>query len=153
MKETDESTVVVSERKRKTYVVAPLVGVYLLSMAFNLSQLGEPLAFMGAEYSAEASESIIFVNSIISLYLIVGILKRQQITLWLLMVFNFLHSLNGLSNLLMLPVKHIPAVSGGMAAVYEYRLNSFWVFFLFLLLNVILYFNRQQFDNKSFYLW
>lgn len=131
----------------------PLVGVYLLSMLINLSHLGGPLPYFGKEYTADASESIIFLNSIILLYLILGILKRQRLTLWLLMLYNFFHSLDGLSNLLLLPVQHIVTASGAIVPDYDYRLNAFWVFFLFLILNVILYFNRDHFDNKSVYLW
>ena len=134
-------------------MLAPLIGVYLLCMLITLSQLGEPFPFMGKLYSGDASESLIFVDSVVSLYLIVGILKRQRLTLWLLMVYNFVDSFNGIANLLLLPVQQITTVSGAIVPDYQYRLNAFGVFVLFLLLNVFLYFNRRQFDNKSIYLW
>lgn len=152
MKETDHKAVIVSAERKRNFVLVPLVGIYLLSTLITLSHLGEPMPYMGKEYSGDASESIIFVNCVVSLYLIVGILKRQRLTLWLLMICNLVHSLNGMANLLLLPVQHIHT-AGGLVPDYDYRLTSFWVFLLFLLLNVFLYFNRRHFDNRSFYLW
>lgn len=134
-------------------MLVPLVGVYLLSMLITLSHLGDPFPFMGKIYSGDDSEALIFAGSIISLYLIVGILKRQRLTLWLLIAYNFLESINGLSNLLLLPLQQITTASGAIVPDYHYRVNAFSVFVLFLLLNVFLYFNRDRFDNKSIYLW
>jgi hypothetical protein len=154
LKETDHSTVVVSdERRRRPFVLAPLVGVYLLSTLLTLSHLGEPFPFMGKLYTGDASESLIFADSVISLYLIVGILKRQQLTLWLLIAYNFVVSFDGIANLFLLPVQQVVTVSGNMGPDYHYRLNAFCVLVLFLLLNVFLYLNRRHFDNKSIYLW
>jgi hypothetical protein len=87
------------------------------------------------------------------LYLIVGILKRQQLTLWLLIAYNTIHSFNEMANLLLLRVQETATLSGAIVPDYEYRLNAFWVLVLFLLLNVFLYLNRRHFDNKSIYLW
>ena len=134
-------------------MLAPLIGVYLLSMLITLSQLGEPFPFMGKLYTGDNSESLIFADSVISLYLIVGILKRQRLTLWLLIAYNFIKSFNGITNLLLLPVQQMTTASGAIVPDYHYRLNAFWVLVLFLLLNVFLYVNRRHFDNKSIYLW
>lgn len=153
MKETDHRTVVVSDERRRHFVLAPLIGVYLLCTLITLSQLGEPFPFMGKLYSGDASESLIFADSVISLYLIVGILKRQRLTLWLLIAYNFVVSFNGIANLFLLPVQQITTVSGTIVPDYNYRHNAVWVFVLFLLLNVFLYLNRRHFDNKSIYLW
>ena len=152
MKETDHRAVVVSDEKVRHFVLAPLVGVYLLSMLITLSHLGEAFPFMGKLYSGDTSESLIFADSVISLYLIVGILKRQRLTLWLLITYNFVISFNGIANLFLLPVQQI-ATASGTSPDYHYRLNAFLVFVLFLLLNLFLYLNRRHFDNKSIYLW
>jgi len=153
LKETDHGSEVVSDEKRRPFVLAPLIGVYLLLMALVLSDLGEPFPFMGRLYSGEDSESLIFADCIISLYLIFGILKRQQLTLWLLICYNFVASFSGIANLFLLPVQQIITVSGTITPDYHYRLNAFCVFVLFLLLNLFLYLNRRHFDNKSLYLW
>jgi hypothetical protein len=134
-------------------VLAPLIGIYLLSMLITLSHLGETFPFMGKLYPEDAGESLIFVDCVISLYLIVGILKRQRLTLWLLITYNFVNSFNGIANLILLPVQQITSVSGTIVPDYHYRINAFCVFVLFQLLNVFLYLNRGQFDNKSIYLW
>jgi hypothetical protein len=142
-----------ADERKGSLVLVPLVGVYVLCLLLTLSHLGDPFPFMGKLYSGDASESYIFVDSIVSVYLIFGILKRQRLTLWLLIAYNFVKSLSGLANLLLLPVQHIANSSGLMVPDYEYRLNAFWVMALFLLLNVFLYFNRRNFDNESPYLW
>ncbi|KAB0665811.1 hypothetical protein F6V25_08855 [Oryzomonas japonica] len=153
MKETDHKAVVVSDERWRHFVLAPLVGVYLFSMLLTLSHLGEPFPFMGKLYSGDASESLTFADSIISLYLIAGILKRQRLTLWLLIAYNFINSFNGIANLFLLPVQQIVTTSGAIVPDHHYRLNAFSVFVLFLMLNVFLYLNRRYFDNKSIYLW
>ena len=153
MKETDHKAVVVLDEKKSHFVLYPLIGVYLLSMLITLSYLGEPYPFMGKLYPGDDSETLIFANSVISCYLIFGILKRQQHTLWLLIAYNFVHSFSGVANLLLLPVQRIVTVSGASVPDYHYRLNAFCVFILFLMLNVFLYLNRRHFDNKSLYLW
>lgn len=141
------------EGKKANFVLVPLVGVYLLSMLITLSHLGEPFPFMGEIYTGDDSESLIFTNSLVCLYLMVGILKRQRLTLWLLIAYNFVESASGMSNLIMLPMQHITTASGAVVPDYDYRITAFSVFVLFLLLNVFLYFNRGRFDNKSIYLW
>jgi hypothetical protein len=151
--EADHRTVVVSGEKRGLFVLTPLIGVYILSLLITLSHLGDPFPFMGKLYLGDTSESFIFVDSIVSLYLIVGILKRQRLTLWLLIAYNFIHSFNEMANLLLLRVQETATLSGAIVPDYEYRLNAFWVLVLFLLLNVFLYLNRRHFDNKSIYLW
>lgn len=134
-------------------MLVPLVGVYLFSMFLTLSHLGEPFPFMGKQYSEETSELLIFADSIISLYLIAGILKRQRLTLWMLFIYNFGVGFNGIANLFLLPVQQIVTASGAIAPDHHYRLNAFSVFVLFLMLNLFLYLNRRYFDNKSVYLW
>lgn len=153
MKEIGHKAVVVPDERWRYFVLVPLVGVYLFSMLITLSHLGEPFPFMGELYSEETSEFLIFADSVFSLYLIVGILKRQRLTLWLLIAYNFVDSFNGIANLFLLPVQQIITVSGTIVPDNHYRLNNFGVFVLFLLLNVFLYLNRRHFDNKSIYLW
>ncbi len=153
MKQTDQKVVASPDERKRDYILVPLIGVYLLSMLITLSHLGQPYPFMGKIYIGEASESLIFVDSVVKLYLMVGILKRQRLTLWLLIAYNFVESASGISNLLLLPVQQITTASGALAPDYHYRINAFSVFVLFLLLNVFLYFNRDRFDNKSIYLW
>jgi hypothetical protein len=138
---------------RRPFVLAPLVGVYILSMLVTLAGLDEPFPIMGKLYSGEESESIIFADCIFSLYLIIGILKRQRLTLGLLIAYNFVVSFNGIANLFLLPIQKIATISGTIVPDYHHRLNAFGVFFLFLLLNLFLYLNRRHFDNKSIYLW
>ncbi|QXE89219.1 hypothetical protein KP001_12185 [Geomonas subterranea] len=152
MKETDR-VVASGDDKKRNFVLVPLTGVYLLAMLVTLSDLGGDFPFMGQLYKGDEAEHLIFTNSIASLYLIVGILKRQRLTLWLLIAYNFIASASGMANLIMLPVQQVVTATGALVPDYGYRINAFCVFLLFLLLNVFLYFHRDRFDNKSIYLW
>ncbi|WP_239026915.1 hypothetical protein [Geomonas oryzisoli] len=134
-------------------MLVPLTGIYLLAMLVTLTDLGGSFPFMGRLYSGDKAEELIFANCIISLYLIVGILKRQRLTLWLLIAYNFIASASGMANLLMLPLQQVVTSTGALVPDYGYRITAFSVFLLFLLLNVFLYFHRDRFDNKSIYLW
>lgn len=152
LKDTERVAAAVDDKKRNL-VLLPLTGVYLLAMLVTLTHLGGSFPFMGKMYSGDTAEELIFANSVISLYLMLGILKRQRLTLWLLIAYNFVESASGMANLLMLPVQQIATASGTLVPDYGYRINAFSVFLLFLLLNVFLYFHRDRFDNKSIYLW
>ncbi|GFO56657.1 hypothetical protein GMSM_36640 [Geomonas sp. Red276] len=153
MKETDHRTMVAPDEKRGSLVLTPLVGVYLLYLLITLSHLGDPFPFMGKLYSGDASESSIFAASIALVYLMVGILKRQRLTLWLLIAYNSVQCLSEIANLVLLPVQQVATATGTMVPDYEYRLYAFCMAVLFLILNLVLYFNRRHFDNKSPYLW
>jgi hypothetical protein len=153
VKETDQRATVAPEDKKRSFVLAPLVGIYLLSLLITLSNLDAPFVLMGKLYSGESAESYAFLDCIISLYLVVGIVKRQRLTLWLLIAINTLKGFNEIANLLLLPAHQMVTVSGMVIPDYQYRLTAFGMAVVFLLLNVFLYVNRRHFDNKSIYLW
>jgi hypothetical protein len=142
-----------SEEKKRPYVLFALTGIYLFSWLFAVSHFGEPLPFMGKVLSPNDSELVIFADSVISVYLIIGILKRQRLTLWLMIAYNFLDSFNAISNLVLLPVEEYTRLAGAPIPHLEFRLNTFAVAVLLMLLNVFLYVNRRHFDNKSIYLF
>ncbi|HJV66675.1 MAG TPA: hypothetical protein VJ550_13135 [Geomonas sp.] len=153
MKETDHRAAIAADEKKGSLALVPLVGVYLFCLLITFSHLGEPFPFMGELYPGESSEKFAFLDCILILYLMVGILKRQTLTLWLLIGYNVVKSFSEIANLLLLPVQQTVTAAGTLVPDYHYRLNAFCMAVVFLLLNVFLYINRRHFDNKSVYLW
>lgn len=153
MKETDHRAAMADDDRKISLVLVPLVGVYLLCLLITFSRLGEPFPFMGHLYSGDTGESFAFMDCIVTVYLMVGILKRQRLTLWLLMAYNAIKSFSEVANLLLLPVQQTLTEAGLLAPDYDYRLNAFCMAVVFLLLNLFLYVNRRHFDNNSIYLW
>ena len=140
------------EEKRSPLAFFGLAAIYLVSGVSSVSNYGEPFPFLGQVYSGETSEYFYFADGLISLYLFIGILKRQWLTLWLLIAYNFLDSFNAVGNLLLLPIDGYARLRSPIP-VTEFRLNTFGLAILLLLLNVYLYMNRRQFSNRSPYLF
>jgi hypothetical protein len=85
--------------------------------------------------------------------LVLGIWKRQSLTLWLLIGYNLLDICNACINLALLPVTAFAQLAGGAIPEADLRLNTMVASVLLLLLNCYLFSNRRHFNNKSPYLF
>lgn len=129
-----------------------LAVVYLLSGFSSVYNCADPFPFLGKVYAGAAGEDFYFADGLLSLYLFIGILKRQRLTLWLLIAYNLLDCGNALANLLLLPVEEYARLGSPVPAA-EFRLNTLALVALLMLLNVYLLSARRQFNNRSPYLF
>ena len=131
------------------FVLLALAAVYLFSLFLSISNYGYPFPFMGSCYTGRAGEIFVFADSMISLYLIVGILKRQRLTLWLLIAYNLLDICNACVNLLFLSAGQYASLAETPISEADLRVNTFVAALLLMLLNVYVFGNRRRFDNRS----
>jgi len=142
-----------ADRGRRPFAIFPLVLVSLLSMLLAFSHYGNPFPFMGRFYLGDAAQRFAFADSLISLYLLIGILKRQQLTVWLLIAYNLLDICNAWVNLALIPAADYARLAAIPIPEGDLRFNTLFASLVLMLLNLYLYLNRRQFDNRSPYLF
>jgi len=131
----------------------PLAVVALFSMLLSFSSYGNPFPFMGTLYEGEVAKRFVFADSLFSLYLLIGIFKRQQLTLWLLIAYNTFDICNAWVNLALIPAAEYARLAVIPVSQDEIRFNTLFASLVLMLLNLYLYRNRRHFDNYSPYLF
>lgn len=139
--------------ERRPLALFPLAAIALFSLLLGFSSYGNPFPFMGTIYQGEAAERFVFGDSLITLYLLIGILKRQQLTVWLLITYNLVDMTNAWVNLALIPAAEYGALAVVPVSEQDIRFNTIFATLVLTLLNVYLYRNRRQFDNPSPYLF
>lgn len=141
------------EAQRRPFALFPLAAVYLFSLLLAASNYGSPFPFMGSFYPGRVGEWLVFADSMISLYLVVGILKRQRLTLWLLIGYNLLDICNAGVNLALLPVGEYARLAGTPIPEDELLFSTLAAALVLMLLNVHAFRKRRHFNNRSPFLF
>jgi hypothetical protein len=137
----------------RPFALVLIAAIYLFSLLLAASNYGSPFPFLGRLYLGGAGEWLVLADSIICLYLVLGIWKRQSFTLWLLIGYNLLDICNACINLALLPVAPYAQLAGKTIPEADLRLNVVAASVLLMLLNGYLFSNRRHFNNKSPYLF
>jgi len=130
-----------------------LAAAYLFFLILTMSGYGDPFPFMGRIYTGSAAQWLVFGDSMISLYLLLGILKRQQLTAWLIIAYNLFDIANACINLALIPVAEFSRFSEVAIPEDDLRLNTLIAAVLLMLLNVYVFRNRRHFYNRSLFLF
>lgn len=139
--------------ERPPFSLLPLAVVAGFSMLMAFSNYGAPFPFLGIIYEGGAAKALAFVDSLISLYLLIGVLKRQQLTVWLLMAYNLFDICNAWINLAIIPIDEYVKLAAVAVFEDDLRFNTVFATVVLLLLNLYLFRIRRQFDNRSLYLF
>jgi hypothetical protein len=139
--------------EHRPFALFPLAVVALFSMLLAFSSYGNPFPFMGTLYEGELAKRFVFADALVSLYLLIGIFKRQQLTVWLLIAYNTLDICNAWINLAMIPAAEYARLAVIPVSQDEMRFNTLFASLVLMLLNLYLYRNRRHFDNYSPYLF
>lgn len=137
----------------RPFALLLLAAIYLCSLLLAVSGYGDPFPFMGRFYLAEAGGRLVFADSMICLYLVIGILKRQRLTAWLMVGYNLLDIANACVNLAVIPPKLYAQLAGTPVPGDELRLNTIVAALVLMLLNIYVFANRRHFNNRSPYLF
>jgi hypothetical protein len=130
-----------------------LAAAYVFFLLLTVSSYGYPFPFMGKFYPGRAGDCLVFADSMVSLYLCIGILKRQRLTVWLLIAYNLLDICNACVNLALIPPSLYARLAEAPIPEDELRFNTLAAALFLLLLNVYVFRNRRYFDNRSPYLF
>ena len=130
-----------------------LAAAYFFFLILTLSSYGYPFPFMGRFYQGQAGACLVFADSMVSLYLCLGILKRQRLTVWLLISYNLLDICNACVNLAVIPTGQYARLAQTRIPEGELRINTLAAALVLMLLNIYVFRNRRHFDNRSPYLF
>ena len=148
MDETDND----NEERRPLGMVL-LGGLYLFFFMLTMSTFGHPFPLLGTIYQGRTAETLVFVDSLICLYLFLGLMKRQTLTWYLLMGYNAFEVVNTLTNLVCISAGELENAVGQPVDPRELMLNNLSVMVAIILLTAFVYRHRRYFTNRSRYLF
>lgn len=139
--------------ERPSFPLVAIAAIYLLSLLLAMSSYGEPFPFMGRFYTGLAGEAFVFADSICSLYLLIGIIRRQRLTVWLVIAYNLLDIGNAWVNLALLSADDYAAVAGVPVSADAIRSDTVFIALFLVFVTIYVFAKRRHFTNPSPYLF
>lgn len=128
-------------------------GLYLFFLMLTMSTFGQPYPLLGTIFQGRAAEVAVFVDSMICLYLFLGLMKQQQLTWYLLIGYNVFEMVNTLVNLRFITAEELEKVVGQPIDPRQLMVNNISVLVAIALLSLFIYRHRRYFTNRSRYLF
>ena len=138
---------------RRPLGITLLGGLYLFFFMLTVSSYGHPIPFFGTIYSGRAADLLVFFDSLICLYLFLGLMKRQRLTWFLLLGYNAFETVNTLINLLFVTTADLEKVVGDKVDPSGLLASNISVMVAILLLSGFIFRQRDYFTNRSKYLF
>ena len=139
--------------QRRPMAMVLLGGLYLFFFMLTVSTFGYPYPFMGSILHGRTAESVVFVDSLICLYLFLGVMKRQNLTWYLLIAYNCFEILNTVVNLIFISAAELEKIAGQPVESQDLLVNNISVAVAIILLTIFIYRHRIHFSNRSNYLF
>jgi hypothetical protein len=130
-----------------------LGGLYLFFFLLTISSYGQPIPFFGAIYQGKTADVLVLVDSLICLYLFLGLMKRQSLTWYLLLGYNTVEVVNTLTNLLTITSAELEKIVGEKVDSTGLLASNISVMVAILLLSGFIFRHRDSFTNRSKYLF
>jgi hypothetical protein len=137
---------------RRPLVMTLLGGLYLFFFLLTISSYGQPIPFFGAIYQGNTAGVLVFFDSLICLYLFLGLMKRQSLTWYLLLGYNTFETVNTLINLLFVTTGDLEKAVGEKVDPSGLLASNISVIVAILLLSGFVFSQRHYFTNRSKYL-
>ncbi|HEY4743368.1 MAG TPA: hypothetical protein VIH45_01830 [Desulfuromonadaceae bacterium] len=141
-----------NDRRRPLGMVL-LGGLYLFFFMLTMSTFGHPFPFLGVIHEGKAAEVLVFVDSMICLYLFLGLMKQQRLTWYLLIGYNTFEVVNTLVNLRYITDAELEKLMGQPIDSRGLVVNNISVIVALILLTAFIYRHRGCFTNRSKYLF
>lgn len=138
---------------RRPAALTLLGGLYLFLFIVTVSSYGHPTPFMGAIHHGTAAGVLVFVDSLICLYLFLGLMKQQALTWYLLLCYNTFEIVNTVVNLVVITPAELEKVVGEKVNYSGLLASNTSVIIAVLLLSAFIYRHRDYFTNRSKYLF
>jgi hypothetical protein len=130
-----------------------LGGLYLFFFMLTMSTFGHPFPLLGTIFLGRSAETIVFVDSLVCLYLFLGVMKRQTLTWYLLIAYNCFEVINTLINLKFISAADVEKIAGQPVDPSGLMVNNLSVVVAIILLTIFIYRHRPYFSNRSNYLF
>lgn len=130
-----------------------LTGLYAFFFLVTFSTVGHPFPFMGRIYMGSPAQMLVFGDSLICLYLVIGLVKRQRLTWFLLMGYNLFEIVNTLVNLSFITPAELERVAGESVNHEALVINNIIISLAILLLTQFIYRHERYFSNRRLLLF
>ncbi|MDD2899169.1 MAG: hypothetical protein PHI31_10705 [Desulfuromonadaceae bacterium] len=130
-----------------------LGGLYLFFFMLTVSSYGQPIPFFGVIYHGTVAGQLVFFDSLICLYLFLGLMKRQHLTWYLLLGYNAFEVVNTLTNLLLITTAELENLVGKKIDAHGLLTSNVSAIAAILLLSIFIFRQRTYFTNRSKYLF
>lgn len=147
MSEADDNEI------RRPLGLVLLTGLYFFFLLVSVSTFGNPFPFMGKIYLNGPAKVLVFVDSLICLYLFLGLMNRQLLTWHLLIAYNLFEVCNTIVNLSFIPVSELEKVLGSRINQETLITNNIAGALAILLLTQYIYRHKSFFTNERKYLF
>lgn len=138
---------------RRPLAMVLLGGLYLFFLMLTMSTFGHPYPLLGVIYEGRPAEAVVVVDSLICLYLFLGLMKRQLLTWYLLLGYNVFELVNTLINLRYITATELERVTGQPVDPGGLLTSNLAVVVAIILLSIFIYRQRAYFTNRSKYLF
>lgn len=149
MEELDDN----HDDERRPLPMVLLGGLYLFFLMLTMSTFGHPYPLLGMILQGRAAEVVVFMDSIICLYLFLGLMKRQMLTWYLLLGYNVFEMINTVVNLWFITAADLEKLVGQPVDPQGLVANNVSVLVAIVLLTIFIYRHRQYFTNRSNFLF
>jgi hypothetical protein len=139
--------------QRRPLGMVLLGGLYLFFFMLTMSTFGHPFPFLGTIHQGRVAEALVFIDSMVCLYLFLGLMKRQLLTWYLLIGYNTFEVINSLVNLRYITDSELEKVMGQRVDSQGMAANNISVIVAIILLTAFIYRHRVYFTNRSKYLF
>jgi hypothetical protein len=138
---------------RRPFGLTLLAGLYLFFFMLSISTYGNPFPFMGSIYQDSAAKVLVFFDSMICIYLLIGISKRQVLTWYLLLAYNLFEIANTVVNLTFIKPKDVEKLIGSAIDQKALIINNIAAALAILLLSQFIYRSKKYFNNPDKFLF
>lgn len=141
------------ELQPRSQALVMLTGLYLFLLIMTVMSYGQPAPFFGQILEGRSAQIFIVLDSLICLYLFLGLWQRQRLTWYLLMIYNGYEVLNTLVNLWLVPRKELERLLERSVDPSGMLLSNLVTVGIVLWITWIIKQQRDQFTNHSPYLF
>jgi len=138
---------------RRPFGLTLLAGLYLFFFLLSISTYGNPFPFMGRIYQGASAQVLVFFDSLICIYLLIGISKRQALTWYLLLAYNLVEIANTIVNLTFIKPKDVEQLIGSAVDQNGLIMNNIAAALAILLLTQFIYRSKKYFNNPDKFLF
>ena len=141
------------DEMRRPLGLTLLAGLYLFFFLLSASTFGYPFPFLGQILTGTVAKTLVLTDSLVCLYLFLGVFKRQLLTWYLLIVYNLFQVVNTIINLSFISTSELEKVVGEKVNQEGLIINNIAAALAILLLTQYIYRHRDFFTNKQKYLF
>jgi hypothetical protein len=149
----EDSDIHNEQELRRPLGMTLLGGLYLFFFLLTVSSYGQPIPFFGAIYQGKTADVLVLFDSLLCLYLFLGLMKRQSLTWYLLLGYNTIEVVNTLTNLLVITPAELEKIVGEKVDSTGLLTSNISVMVAILLLSVFVFRQRDSFSNRSKFLF